>query len=219
MVQNMKNTYIKILILIFISISIAQEKQNDGIYLSGFLGAQSSSEGINRYYNGGSSLFFGAGLGIPIFSNISLVGRISYISKSDYDAFFDPRYIDQSLEITNNLASVNASISQLIFNGGIQYKIFLIEGINLGLLGGLTYGIIDHEAKLTNSFIVQQIDNEGMFGFFGGANIEKDFEDSDFTLYAEAIYNKINNDVIYFRDAFSGMNFTFGFRYYFTNSR
>jgi hypothetical protein len=111
---------------------------------------------------------------------------------------------------------VNASMAQLVVNGGLQYNIFLSKDLSIGLLGGITYTLVDQEARLFSGELIQRIDYQSFYGYFGGASVEKSFKDSDLSLFAEAIYNYIDDNSVYFRNVFSGMNFTIGGRYYFT---
>jgi hypothetical protein len=110
---------------------------------------------------------------------------------------------------------VNASVGQLVVNGGLQYNIILSKELTIGLLGGITYTLVDQEARLFSGELIQRIDYQSFYGYFGGASVEKSFKNSDFSMFAEAIYNYIDDKSVYFRNVFSGMNFTIGGRYYF----
>ncbi len=149
-----------------------------------------------------------------LISNIQFYNKITYVLKSDYDV----KYFSSEFDVYNSVNDVNASFSQLIYNGGLQYKFNLNKNLNLGIIGGLTYTLVDHEARLLSGEIIQSIDNEGVFGYFGGANIEKKFEDENLSLYGEAIYNHSNKYVVHFNSPFTGMNYTIGFRYYFISN-
>ena len=205
----MKNL-LYILLSLFLSSAVIAQKKNSP-FISAHFGAYSSSSSDVRTANGIPGIVFGAGLGIPLISNIQFYNKITYVLKSDYDV----KYFSSEFDIYNSVNDVNASFSQLIYNGGLQYKFNLNENLNLGIIGGLTYTLVDHEARLISGEIIQSIDNEGVFGYFGGANIENKFEDKNLSLYGEAIYNHSNRNVVHFNSPFTGMNYTFGFRYYF----
>jgi hypothetical protein len=216
--MNYSKYYLPILMMILLGISInAQDDRNRSSYFSGHIGAYSGNGTAYGRANGTQAFNIGAGFGLPLIGDLYLFSRFSYVSKSGYEGFFDNRYLDQSLQSVNELVRVNGTFSQLIMNGGLQYKLYLVEDISMGFAGGLTYAMVNHEARVVSGELIQQIDNSGVFGYFLGLTVEKEFERSDLSIFAEGIYNKAEKDMVYFRDAFSGMNFTVGMKYYFSN--
>ncbi len=111
-------------------------------------------------------------------------------------------------------AQVNSSFSQLLVNGGLLYNIRVTEEFVLGLNGGLTFMVLNQEARLRTGQVISNIDNENIWGAFGGVIIEKAWEESDFTTFLEAQYNYAESDALYRSDALNAMNYTFGIRYY-----
>lgn len=220
---NLKKNIMKKLIIIFLTISFSYiNAQNSPFnskpfYISGNLGVYKSTEN-NAYRNMGSTRIGGGiGFGFNIVDNIMFYTRAQYISKSDFNGYYDINYLDSELKVVNSIGTANASVSQFIVNTGLQYNVFISADLTLGLLGGITYTLIDQEARSFSGALVQQIDNEWFYGYFGGASAEKHFKNSDFTLFAEVLYNYIDENSLYFREAFSGLNFTVGGRYYMFN--
>lgn len=214
----MKKVVVLLITFSFIHLS-AQSNYYDSksLYFSGNLAIYKSTDNEAFRYGGSSRIGGGVGFGLRIADNVMLYTRAQIISKSDFNGYYDNRYLDTELKVVHTIGTANASVSQLIVNSGIQYNIFLTEEFTLGIIGGLTYTMIDQEARSLSGNILQHIDNEWFHGYFGGASIEKYFKDSDFTLFGEVLYNYIDENSLYFRDAFSGLNFTVGGRYYLLN--
>jgi hypothetical protein len=74
--------------------------------------------------------------------------------------------------------------------------------------------VINQEAKLRTGTVISSIENENIWGAFGGVIVEKRWEESDFTTFFEAQYNYAKSDAVYRINALSTMNYTFGVRYY-----
>jgi len=187
--------------------------QNDP-YIFGSLGGFSTGSAKNNPYKNSPAVVFSTGFGIPLYGAVSLYSRLSYIYKSNYTGREYQSYINSDLEIMNELVETNASFSQLLVNGGLQYNIHLSKEVNLGISGGITYAMVNHMAALPSGLVIQRLDNTGVFGVFSGVSIEKFFEDTGASVFGEAQYNYAKRNVVYFRDKFSGMNFTIGGKFY-----
>lgn len=204
--------------LLAISVS-GQDAENRTAYFSANVSSYNSSQGYGSYRNEGQSrIGGGVGFGMKLINNLYFYGKATYIARSNFTGLYDNNYYRTQVNISENLSMVNASISQLVVNGGIQYNILVSKDLTIGLLGGITYTMVDQEARLFNGELIQRIDYQSFYGYFGGASLEKSFKNSDFTMFAEAIYNYIDDSSVYFRNVFSGMNFTIGGRYYFVGS-
>ena len=208
---------ILLFVLVFSFCRLYGQHTDKSLYLSGNVGIYKST-GNTTYRNLGSSRIGGGiGLGFRLLDNVFFYSRAQYISKSDFSGYYDNSYIDPDLAVVHVVRPAgvaSASVSQLIVNSGLQYNIYNSKEFIIGLLAGLTYTMIDQEARSSSGIIINKINNQGYYGYFGGANIEKYFRNSDVTLFAEVLYNYIDENSLYFRDAFSGMNFTIGGRYY-----
>jgi hypothetical protein len=202
--------------VLFVSLTCFVPAQvNDGAFFSGSFGGFENGNSTNQLRPGYvPSVVLSAGFGLPIIDRVYLYTKLSYISRTNYTAEENYSFIQPDLTTINELVLANASFSQLLFNGGLQYNIYITDDITLGLNSGLTYVLVNHKASLPNGAVLQQIDDIGVFGVFGGVSLEKYVEDSNVSIFGEAQYNYVKKNMIYFRDKFSGMNFTVGARYY-----
>jgi len=203
------------LLLLAITTS-AQDTDKKAAYFSANMSTYNSPQSNGPSRNeGGTRIGGGLGFGINLFHNVYFYGKATYVAKSNYTGIYDNNYYRTEVNISENLSMVNASMAQLVVNGGIQYNVILSKELTIGVLGGITYSLVDQEARLFSGELVQKIDYQSFYGYFGGASVEKSFKNSDFSMFAEAIYNYIDDKSAYFRNVFSGMNFTIGGRYYF----
>lgn len=213
----------KQIILLFIAsfliLAVSASAQNTNertAYFSANLSAYSAPQSYGPSRNEGSSRIGGGiGFGMNLFHNVFLYGKASYVARSNFTGIYDNNSYKTEINISENLSMVNASMAQFIVNGGIQYNIQFSKELSAGILGGVTYSLVDQETRLFSGELVQKIDYQSFYGYFGGASVEKSFKDSEFSMFAEAIYNYIDDKSAYFRNLFSGMNFTIGGRYYF----
>ena len=199
---------ITILIFAFPIITEAQNTIPDkSIFFSGGVGVirTASSEEINSKYL--PNVLFQVGLGIPINSHLFIYNRISFTSRSDFQAY-------ARLEPINQLVETTSSFSQLIYNAGLRYSIYITQDWSIGFSAGFTYSLVNNKYTLKGESY-QNLDNQNLYGYFGGIDLENRFQDSHFSAFGEALYNYIRNDNIYFRDKFSGMNLSAGIRFYF----
>ena len=199
---------ITILLFIFPFFAEAQSSlPHKSVFLSGGIGViQSSSpeELTTKYF---PDVLFQIGFGIPINHHLFLYNRISFTSKSDFKAY-------AVVEPVNQLVETTSSFSQLIYNAGLRYSIFMTQDWSLGFSAGITYSVVNNKSTLKGESY-QNLDNQNLYGYFGGIDLEHRFTDSKVSVFGEALYNYIRNDNIYFRDKFSGMNLTAGVRFYF----
>ncbi len=199
---------ITILLFVFPFIAEAQNHIPErSIFLSGGAGViqSSSSEKLTSKYL--PNILFQIGFGIPLDYHLSIYNRISFTSKSDFQAY-------ARVEPINQLVETTSSFSQLIYNAGLRYSIYITQDWNMGFSAGLTYSLVNNKSTLKGE-LYQNLDNQNLYGYFGGIDLEHRFQDSYFSAFGEALYNYIRNDNIHFRDKFSGMNLSAGIRFYF----
>ncbi|MBT8380575.1 MAG: hypothetical protein KJN64_15310 [Ignavibacteria bacterium] len=204
-----------ILLTFFISAALFSQSrfEADAPFISGLVGAAK----VNLSGNSSSnplSFAFGGSFGIPIIKNLYLYTRSSYSSQSNFQSFYNTSYINNSLQATNDFQEINSSFSQLLVNGGLLYNFLLSEEFVIGFNGGVSFMVINQEARLRTGTVISSIENENIWGAFGGVIVEKRWEESDFTTFFEAQYNYAKSDALYRTDALSAMNYTFGVRYY-----
>ncbi len=147
--------------------------------------------------------------------NLFLYARTSYISQSNFQSFYNTSYLNNNVQLSDEFVEVNSSFSQLILNGGLLYNFLVTDEFVLGvLMVVLTFMVINQEARLRTGRVISSIENENIWGAFGGIIAEKRWDDSNFSTFAEAQYNYAESDAVYRPGALSAMNYTFGVRYY-----
>jgi hypothetical protein len=210
----------KIILLLFLPLisitSLAQiNLKGSSPFISGMAGVASvnlsGSEGQNPM-----SFAFGGSIGVPVplVKNLFLYARTSYTSQSNFQSFYNTSYLNNVVQLSDEFEEVNSSFSQLILNGGLLYNFIISKEFVLGINGGLTFMVINQEARLRTGRVISSIDNERIWGAFGGLIAEKRWDDSNFSTFAEAQYNYAESDASYRPGALSTMNYTFGVRYY-----
>ncbi|RKY95072.1 MAG: hypothetical protein DRQ01_00755 [Ignavibacteriae bacterium] len=197
----------------FVNVFPQSRIEHSSAFISGMVGTAKVSLSGNGQQNP-TALAFGGSFGLPITKNLYLYTRSSYTSKSNFQSFYNTAYLNSSLSLTEDFVQTNSSFSQLLINGGLLYNIRITEEFVLGLNGGLTFMVLNQEAKLRTGQVVSSIDNENIWGAFTGVIVEKSWEDSDVTTFFEAQYNYAESDALYRSDALNVMNYTFGIRYY-----
>lgn len=206
-----------ILLTFFILISVydisAQKFSKKSAFISGLVGAAQ----INNSGNGNENplaIAFGGSFGFPLTKNLYLYTRGSYSTKSNFQSYYNTSYLTGQYQLSDQLTEVTSSFSQLLLNGGLLYSFNLSDEFSLGVSGGITYSIVNQEAKLLGGHVVSSVDNETIWGYFGGIMIEKSWEDSNASTFIEAQYNYAASDAAYHVNALNNLNFTFGVRYY-----
>lgn len=207
-------TTLSLLSVILFSNGFAQERlQKHSAFFSGLVGAANISSSGNEGRNP-VSFAFGGSFGIPLAKNLFLYTRSSYSSKSNFQSFYNTSYFSGSFQLSDEFTEVNSSFSQLLFNSGLLYNISLSEEFVLGINGGVTFMVVNQEARLRTGTVVSSIENENIWGAFGGLILEKNWDDSDVSTFFEAQYNYARSDAFYRSNALSAMNYSVGVRYY-----
>jgi len=206
-------------LILILSIAITLNAQSYLKNTSPFLGGMAGVASVNLSSNDGQtplSFAFGGSIGIPVplVKNLYLYARTSYISQSNFQSFYNTSYLNNIVQLSDEFVEVNSSFSQLILNGGLLYNIIVTNEFVLGINGGLTFMVVNQVARLRTGRVISSVDNENIWGAFGGVIAEKRWDDSNFSTFAEAQYNYAESDAVYRPGALSAMNYTFGVRYY-----
>lgn len=206
-------------LLIILSITATATAQLHRNSNSAFLGGMAGAAKINFSGNDGQaplSFVVGGSFGIPVpfIKNLFLYTRTSYTSQSNFQSFYNTSYLNYSVQFSDEFVEVNSSFSQLVINGGLLYNFLVTDELVLGVNGGLTFMVINQEAKLRTGTVISSVDNENIWGAFGGIIAEKRWDDSNFSTFLEAQYNYAESDAVYRPGSLSAMNYTFGVRYY-----
>jgi len=212
----------KKIILIFVLLFSVEGLLNAQNYLrhnSVFLGGMAGVATVNLSGNDRQnpiSLAIGGSIGVPLplVKNLFLYARTSYISQSNFQSFYSTSYLNSNIQLSDGFVEVNSSFSQLILNGGLMYNFLVTDDLVLGVNGGLSFMVVNQEARLRTGTVISSIDNENIWGAFGGIIAEKRWDDSNFSTFVEAQYNYAESDAVYRPGALSAMNYTIGLRYY-----
>lgn len=201
----MKINYITLLFSLFLITNIfAQSKKINSGYLSIHGGAYTVlSENYDKYYDSKFGTIFGASLGIPVSSKINLFAKLSYFKNEAIP--------------TSDLTGIkegSAILKQVLFNGGMQYKILRTSRVNLYLQTGLTVGIIDEERKNGKGAFTYEIEGNGNFGIFAGGIIEVNLGNSPFSMISEFNYIYSWSPLLEYDETYKAINFIAGLRYY-----
>jgi hypothetical protein len=213
----MKNLLLSIVIIFVVnSLLTAQSNRYSN---SAFLGGMAGAAKINFSGNEGQnplSFVVGGSIGIPVpfVKNLFLYARTSYTSQSNFQSFYNTSYLNYSVQFSDEFVEVNSSFTQLILNGGLLYNFLITDEFVLGVNGGLTFMVVNQEAKLRTGTVISSVDNENIWGAFGGLIGEKRWDDSNFATFLEVQYNYAESDAVYRPGSLSAMNYTFGVRYY-----
>ena len=204
---------------IIFSISATTTAQLDRNSNSAFLGGMAGAAKINLSGNDGQSplsFVVGGSFGIPVpfVKNLFLYARTSYTSQSNFQSYYNTSYLNYSVQFSEEFVEVNSSFSQLVLNGGLLYNFLVTDEFVLGVNGGLTFMVVNQEAKLRTGTVISSVDNENIWGAFGGLIGEKRWDDSNFSTFLEVQYNYAESDAVYRPGSLSAMNYTFGVRYY-----
>ncbi len=213
----MKKIILPLVIILGITTTInAQLHRNSN---SAFLGGMAGAAKINLSGNDGQaplSFVVGGSFGIPVpfVKNLFLYARTSYTSQSNFQSYYNTSYLNYSVQFSEEFVEVNSSFSQLVLNGGLLYNFLVTDEFVLGVNGGLTFMVVNQEAKLRTGTVISSVDNENIWGAFGGLIGEKRWDDSNFSTFLEVQYNYAESDAVYRPGSLSAMNYTFGVRYY-----
>lgn len=189
--------------------------KNNSPFLGGMAGALTMNQSDSRAQSGLSFVFGGSiGIPVPFVKNLFLYARTSYSSYSNFQSFYNTAYLNNVVQLSDEFVEVNSSFSQLILNGGLLYNFIVTDEFVLGINGGLTFMVVNQEARLRTGRVISSVDNENIWGAFGGVIAEKRWDDSNFSTFVEAQYNYAESDAVYRPGALSAMNYTFGVRYY-----
>jgi len=204
-----------IVFLLYTSIFPQLNRYENSVFLGGMAGAAklnfSGNEGQNplSFVVGGS-----IGIPLPVVKNLYLYARTAYTSQSNFQSFYNTSYLNYSVQFSNEFVEVNSTFTQLILNGGLLYNFLVTDEYTLGINGGLTFMVVNQEARLRTGVVISSVENENIWGAFGGLIGEKRWDDSNFSTFLEVQYNYAESDAVYRPGSLSAMNYTFGARYY-----
>lgn len=215
-----KKTLIFVLVIIS-SLSIYAQGENlKSVFLSVHSGIYLTSiEDFDKTYNSQLGLVYGLGIGLSLSTRSYLYGKATYFSKSGTPVIQTYNFENGTPVLVSETREGSASYTQWIFNGGFLYNFFLSRDWTLGLNGGITYSRISEEQKNNSGTVSLSVDGSGIFGFFIGGVLEKNFNQSPFSIFIEPQFNFSRSDVLRYVGNYGGLNLNVGARYYFNERR
>ncbi len=207
-------------IFIFLSSTLIFSQDLKSVFLSVHSGIFSSSiDNFSDTYNSQNGFVYGFGVGLPLSSRTYIYGKATNFSKSGTPIIRSYNVINGQLVLASETREGTAKFNQWIINGGFLYNFFLNPDWTLGLNAGVTYSIVSEEQKNANGTIGYSSDGSGIFGFFIGSVLEKNFSESHFSIFIEPQYNFSRSDVLRYVGNYGGINLNIGIRYYFSDRR
>ena len=152
--------------------------------------------------------------------------KVSYFAKSGTPVTNEFDYSSSAPIFVSVVKEGSAKFTQLLINEGFLYNFFLDADWTLGLNGGITFSLVSKEEKNARGDTYYSTDASGMFGVFIGAVLEKEFNDSYFSVFLEPQYNYVKSNVLIINSTtnnayvgnYGGLNLNVGIRYYFRES-
>ncbi|MBI5661881.1 MAG: hypothetical protein HZC46_07020 [Ignavibacterium album] len=214
----------KILIFVLIIISslsiFAQGENLKSVFLSVHSGIfLTSIEDFDKTYDSQLGLVYGLGIGLPLSTRSYLYGKATYFSKRGTPVIQTYNFENGTPVLVSETREGSASYTQWIFNGGFLYNFFLSRDWTFGLNGGFTYSTISEEQKNNSGTVSLSVDGSGIFGFFIGGVLEKNFNQSPFSIFIEPQFNFSRSDVLRYVGNYGGLNLNVGARFYFKERR
>lgn len=206
------------LVAIFFCSSFPQEKQPKSTFFSTSLGFyRIDDNNFSKVYGSNSGLTPSITLGLPIFSDVYMFGKVTYFYKEGVPIINHYSWENGSLR---EYQTQNGEISfkEFIIDGGFFLKIFLSPEYAIDLMGGIVYFNISEKGKTSDNVHISN-SPEGIFGPFLGVGVERNFGKSPFSLSAELQYGLSFPQFFHLDRGYGGISGTMGLRFYFKERR
>lgn len=210
---------INIIILLFFllpTMLFSKQKTHKEIYLSAHCGLfQTSQSNFENDYGTRNLFSYGFGGGLQLFSKVHIYGEVTFFTKSGTSSY---SIYNSSTGARDNKKGTS-EFSQMIINGGLQYKFFLSNKWLLGLNGGITYTKIEENKRKEDGSELGILEGSGILGFFLGSVIERYIEVYPLSIFFEVDYNFPREDITNVIGDYGGLNLSVGIRYYFRRAK
>ena len=199
--------------------AMAQTSEPRSPFISAHLGGfVTSLDGFDKVYDTNIGFVFGAGVGLPVSTRMYFYGKATYFAKSGVPVITTYSYQNGTFVSVAETRDGIATFRQWIFNGGMQYNIFLSEDYTLGISGGITYSRIAEDQRNSTGTVSSSISSTG-FDFFGGLAAERNFAESPCSVFLETQFNYTRREIFILVGDYGGVNLSLGIRYYFKERR
>ncbi len=199
-----KKIYLLFILLTSSNLSLGQKLNSSAAWISFYAGDLAVlSENFTDYYDSKNELTYGIGLGVPLSRSLVFDASVSYFQKSsNYLSFVDQTSIESTI------------LKQVIFNAGLQVQLLPNRIVGLSFLVGVNYAIVDEKRKSAEGAFVYQLEGEGNFGIYGGANLELSLGRGPFAIFADAKYTYSWNPILEFDASYRELKYSAGIKLY-----
>ncbi len=206
------------------------------LYFSGFLYAQETNlkspfvsanfgafviakDQFEKEYNSKTGPSLGISGGVPLSERMYIFGKVSYFFKNGAPVIYTYSFQNGKPVLVSESKDGTAKFHEWIINAGLLYNIFLSKDYTLGIKSGATFVILFEERKRSNGSFYSTSEGKGLLGFFTGINVERNFDNSQFSIVGDVQYNFSNKDISSFVGNYGGLNIMLGLKYYFKDHR
>ncbi len=209
----------KILFTLFTVLSLqqciySQTEVAKSLFISAHSGGLITSlEDFDKTYDSQAGFVYGIGLGIPFTTRSYLYGKATLFAKNGTPVNKTYGIENGKFVLISETKGGTAKFTEWIFNAGYMYNFFLSPDWTLGINGGISILKMKEEKKYIDG-ISTTSDGTGLFGFFAGAALEKNFGKSPFSVFVEIQFNVSRGDVLQYVGDYGGVNINAGARYY-----
>jgi hypothetical protein len=212
----LKTNLIFIIITVSTTLVFSQDQHFKSAFLSAHTGAfYSSISDFDKTYDSQIGFVYGLGFGLPLSGRSYIYGKATLFAKTGIPVIQTYSFENGVPVLVSETKEGTAEYTQWIINGGYLYNLLLNQDWTLGINGGIAYSIVSEEQKNITGTVSSSIDGSGIFGLFIGAVIEKNFNESHFSVFFEPQFNFNRSDIKEYGGNYGGINLNLGARYYF----
>lgn len=209
-----------LLCVIFVSSLYPQQTNSKSVFISLNLGIYDvSNNQFNKAYNSNIGFLPGITIGLPFSTRTYLYGKASYFSKDGVPVIYTYDFQNGKSIVTSESKGGTAKFREWIYNIGLLYNIFLSEEFTLGVNGGIVFANTHEEQEDPAISLSATSNSFGLMGLFGGCILERNFDNSPFSIIGELQYNFSRKDVTSIVGNNGGLNVNLGGRFYFGKHR
>lgn len=212
--------HILLLSLIFISSIYAQQTNFKSAFISANLGIYDVAQSqFDQVYNSNIGFMPGISLGLPISTRTYVYCKASYFSKEGVPVIYSYELQNGNFVLSSESREGTAKFREWLFNAGLLYNIFLSEEYTLGVNGGIVLASIYEDKEVPTDSYPLTSSGGGLLGVFGGVSLERNFDNSPFSIIGEIQYDFSRSDILSAAGNNGGLNVNIGGRFYFHERR
>jgi hypothetical protein len=198
----------------------AQQTNLKSVFVSANIGVYDvANDQFGKVYNSNLVFMPGITLGIPISTRIYFYNKLSYFSKDGVPVNNIYALQNGNWVLTSESKGGTAKFKEWLINSGLLYNLFLTDEYTFGINGGITFVSINEEKEGPSGSYSSTGKGGGLLGIFGGILLERNFDNSPFSIVGEVQYNFSRRDILSFVGNYGGFNINLGCRFYFSDRR